>query len=196
MKFSDLKSFISCRQNGANTDLADIKRKLEDWNEGPLSSSNDDLDWVGFYTNDNGDGYTPVIMNPDFQRGHVWTEEQQIRYVEYLLSGGESGRDIYFNNPSHMSQFNQPYVLVDGLQRLTAVMKFIDNELPVFDGLRYDDFDSRLTHVDLFIHINDLRSKEEVLTWYVQMNDGGTPHTKEEIERVKCLIEKEKSKAK
>jgi hypothetical protein len=25
-------------------------------------------------------------LDPDFQRGHVWTEEQQIRYVEFSFS--------------------------------------------------------------------------------------------------------------
>jgi len=39
-------------------------------------------------------------MNPDFQRGHVWTEDQQCKYIEFLLRGGKSGRDIYFNYPS------------------------------------------------------------------------------------------------
>ena len=38
-------------------------------------------------------------LNPDFQRGHVWTEPQQIAYVEFLLRGGKSGRDFYFNYP-------------------------------------------------------------------------------------------------
>lgn len=36
-------------------------------------------------------------MNPDFQRGHIWTEEQQSKYIEFILKGGKSGRDFYFN---------------------------------------------------------------------------------------------------
>lgn len=38
-------------------------------------------------------------LNPDFQRGHVWNEQQQIKYIEHVLKGGHSGRDIYFNCP-------------------------------------------------------------------------------------------------
>ena len=38
-------------------------------------------------------------LNPDFQRGHVWTEEQQIAWLEYHLRGGKSGNTIYLNNP-------------------------------------------------------------------------------------------------
>lgn len=41
-----------------------------------------------------------LILNPDFQRGHVWTEEQQIAWMEYFLRGGKSGNVIYLNNPS------------------------------------------------------------------------------------------------
>lgn len=29
-------------------------------------------------------------LNPDFQRGHCWTEKQQIAYVEHVLRGGSS----------------------------------------------------------------------------------------------------------
>ena len=29
-------------------------------------------------------------LNPDFQRGHVWTEEQQIAWIEFFLRGGKT----------------------------------------------------------------------------------------------------------
>lgn len=30
-------------------------------------------------------------LNPNFQRGHVWTEEQQVTWLEFFLRGGKSG---------------------------------------------------------------------------------------------------------
>ena len=39
-------------------------------------------------------------LNPDFQRGHVWSEDQQVKFIEYVLRGGKSGKILYFNNPS------------------------------------------------------------------------------------------------
>lgn len=30
---------------------------------------------------------------------YVWTEEQQIAWLEYHLRGGKSGNTIYLNNP-------------------------------------------------------------------------------------------------
>ena len=41
----------------------------------------------------------------------------------------------------------------------------------------------------LIIHVNNLKTKKEVLQWYIDMNAGGTPHTTKEIERVKKLID-------
>ena len=72
-------------------------------------------------------------LNPDFQRGHVWTEEQQIAYIEYLLRGGRSGRDVYFNMPGWMVEFNGKFVCVDGLQRITACLKFMNDKLKYLD---------------------------------------------------------------
>ena len=47
----------------------------------------------------------------------------------------------------------------------------------------------RLVNNTLILNVNDLKSEREVLQWYIDMNVGGTPHTTEEIERVKKLID-------
>lgn len=39
------------------------------------------------------------------------------------------------------------------------------------------------------LNVNDLKTEREVLQWYIDMNAGGTPHTMEEIDRVKKLID-------
>ena len=133
-------------------------------------------------------------LNPDFQRGHVWTEEQQIKYIEFLLRGGKTARVIYLNNPNWMRYIDRPYkdfVCVDGLQRYTAIKRFIRNEIKAFEYY-YNEFEDnlRMKH-DMKININDLPTRKDVLEWYIQFNSGGTIHTEEEIERVKKLLEAE-----
>lgn len=132
-------------------------------------------------------------LNPDFQRGHVWTEQQQIAYVEYLLRGGRSGRHLYFNYPSWRTPVPKgaydEFVCVDGLQRLTAIRRFIENEIPVFGSYYREYTDSlHLTMMTLRVNINDLDSKEKVLRWYLEMNSGGTPHSDAEIQRVRQML--------
>ena len=131
-------------------------------------------------------------LNPEFQRGQVWTERQQSRYIEFLLRGGKTGRDMYFN----WNQNDNTYVCVDGLQRTTAIEKFINNELLVF-GQYFRDFDfprhiignMPLPDYSIRVHTNSLSSQEDVLQWYIDLNSGGSSHTDDEIERVKKIID-------
>lgn len=118
-------------------------------------------------------------LEPDFQRGHVWNEEQQIRFVEFILRGGKIGRTVYFNHPSWLEgDSSDNFVCVDGLQRITAIRRFINNELKVFDKYYYKDFEDKLFAPRMHININNLKTRNEVLKWYIEMNEGGTPHTK------------------
>lgn len=136
---------------------------------------------------------------PDFQRGHVWTEEQQVAYIMHILRGGTSGKTIFLNNPNwqeHRSYTYTDFVCVDGLQRITAIKRFINNEIKVFEHY-YKDFTGTLRiYHNIKVNINNLKTKKEVLQWYIEMNEGGTPHTKEEIDKVKELISIEEAKNK
>lgn len=80
------------------------------------------------------------------------------------------------------------FVCVDGLQRITAVLKFMNNEIKIF-GSQYKEFEDHMpSNAELLFCVNNLQTKKEVLQWYVDMNAGGTPHTNDEIERVKKMI--------
>lgn len=132
-------------------------------------------------------------LNPDFQRGHVWSEAQQVAYMEFLLRGGKTGRTLYFNCPSWHHSVPEgdydEYVCVDGLQRITAITRFVYNEIPAFGSLFCEYEDSpRVVEDTLRVNINDLKTRDEVLRWYIDINAGGTPHTREEIERVQAIL--------
>lgn len=88
-------------------------------------------------------------------------------------------------------------VCVDGLQRLIALRRFLNNELKVFGFLLkdFEDKDNMLRRIGLLrFNINNLQTREEVLQWYLDFNTGGTVHSQEEIDRVKKLLEEEKAK--
>ena len=138
-------------------------------------------------------------MLPDFQRGHVWTEQQQIAYLEFILRGGRSGKDIYLNSPSWHTSVEEgaynDFVIVDGLQRVTAIRRFINNEIKVFGSYYREYTDTLGLDVTIRVHINDLPTKAAVLNWYLEMNSGGTPHANAEIQRVQKMLDKELAKA-
>ena len=140
-------------------------------------------------------GMAPLDLDPDFQRGHVWTPDQQIAYVEYILRGGQSGRDLYFNCPGWQADYRGPYVIVDGKQRLNAVRQFLADKIPAFGHLFSEYTDKlRMTGPAFNWHVNNLKTRKQVLTWYLEMNTGGTPHSDAEIQKVRDLLAVEKLK--
>lgn len=139
-------------------------------------------------------------MNPDFQRDYVWTEQQQIDYVEWIMRGGQSGKDIYFNCSGWMSRIHvsKNMVIVDGKQRIHAVLAFLHGDIPAYDTYIDDYKDKEIMLRALMLgfrfNINNLTSRTDVLQWYIDMNTGGTQHTSKEIENVQNLLQIEKNK--
>jgi hypothetical protein len=142
-------------------------------------------------------------LEPDFQRAHVWNQDQQAKYVEFVLRGGRSGRDLYFNCKNwNRYSIMSDYVIVDGKQRLNAVRKFLRNELPIFsDGsilnndkpIYLKEFTEPMRmriHLGFKWHVNDLATRAEVLQWYLDFNAGGVVHTEEELNKVRKMLKK------
>jgi len=129
-------------------------------------------------------------MDPPFQRAHVWTKQQQIAFVEFVLAGGVGSNTIRWNCAGWMGSFKGPFVLVDGKQRLTAVLRFLRNEIGVFGGHYLREYDKlRCVQHDFVMMINSLDTTKEVLEWYLQINAGGVIHTDEELNKVRGMLE-------
>lgn len=139
-------------------------------------------------------------LAPDFQRGHVWTKAQRVAYVEGILRGtvGESQRIIQFNAPhwedaKYVGDLPAEIQIVDGLQRLTTVRQYLAGELKIFGGLTVGDFDgssysARMGIYRFRINIHTFASRETLLRYYLDINSGGTPHSKAELKRVQALL--------
>jgi hypothetical protein len=127
-------------------------------------------------------------INPPFQRGHVWSDAQRIAFMEYFIQGGAIS-PINFNHPNWQRSLEGTMTLVDGKQRLTTFILFLNNTLPVFGGHYRDDV-MKTINIDRYnvkFAVNNL-SEAEAVEWYISMNAGGTPHTVEEIEVAKRYL--------
>ncbi len=177
-RFSDIQRLMPGGSYTIDVSLSDLER------------------WIASQDEDSG-----TDLDPDFQRDHVWTAEQQTKYVEFILRGGQSQITLYWNHPAynadkhpHCDLSNQ-LVLVDGKQRLTACLKFMRGEIPVF-GHTIDQFEDPvdrrcalgMSGARLRMNINNLQTRAEVLQWYLDLNDGGVVHSREEIDRVRQLL--------
>lgn len=185
--------------DGKSQALFDVVRPMPqasytvDWNLSMLEATIADIE-AGM-----ADAGGVFELNPDFQRGHVWTDAQRTAYVEALIRKTTSGR-ILFNCPgwsrSHSGVGDikeNTFQCIDGLQRLTAVRKFMGGEISVFGGMSAADlkgapFDPFRLAYRLQIGIYEFTSRAELLQFYLDLNSGGTVHTSQEIERVRGLL--------
>jgi hypothetical protein len=148
-----------------------------------------------------GRDYGGLDLTPDYQRGHVWTQEQQEYYIENVLRGvvASSGLVIQLNcpnfdglrKPSSARDLPDGVQCIDGLQRLTAVRKFMAGEVRAFGmtgaEFRGSEFDPTRMTFRLRFAIYCFERKVELLDHYLALNAGGTPHPQSEISRVTAM---------
>lgn len=147
------------------------------------------------------DGY--LDLDPDFQRGRVWTIKQQELFMGHLLSGGTV-------QPILLSAYGRTptskRVLLDGKQRLGAIRSFVEGcgFAELHDGRRFrlcDVYDADVMMRSILVQLAEValssdpvEARRETLRLYVKLNRGGTPHSDSEIDRVrKMLADAEKS---
>jgi hypothetical protein len=149
-------------------------------------------------------------LNPDYQRGPVWTHEQQERFIGHVLGGGlvsplyvqryegpKNAPAVYHAGDAWLDLPNE---VIDGQQRLRAIVAFITGEIAALvyhsgDWHRYfyedlDDVEKRSRYLTSKIVFVDL-PRADRLRFYLRLNGGGTPHSEEELDRVRKMLVRE-----
>ena len=119
-----------------------------------------------------GKEYEGLNYTPDFQRGHVWTDEQQCHFIENVLRGvvTTSGFLIQFNCPNwenyhYQGDLARGFECIDGLQRLTALRRFVQGEISPLglkpSDLEYSSFTLRNYRFKIAVHA--FEDKEDLL---------------------------------
>lgn len=137
-----------------------------------------------------------VELSPDFQRGHVWTPEQRVRYMESFIRE-MAPRTIMFNCPGWTQDSkggdipSHTFQCIDGLQRLTTLRMFMAGQVTVFDGLTVKDLEN--TPFDMApsksiqVSVYEFKWRHDLLEFYLLLNGGGTVHPQSELDRVRAL---------
>lgn len=114
---------------------------------------------------------------PAFQRPAVWTQEQQIRFIESIWQRLPLGAYIV----NRVTAINSPFdgLLLDGQQRITAIMAYVAGEFPVL-GYRFADLSRNEQNEFGMIPMSYLETKLENMDHIREVYDrlayGGTAH--------------------
>ncbi len=73
-------------------------------------------------------------ISPKFQRRAVWMEAERQALISTIM-GGLPFPEIYIQQQTDPNTGNEKHIVVDGQQRVTSILKFIDNDvsLPIAD---------------------------------------------------------------
>ena len=114
---------------------------------------------------------------PPFQRPPVWTNEQQIKLIESILD--ELPVPPYVLNRDMEEGYRYDRWLIDGQQRVTAILAFINDEFAVRD-VRFSEVSKsdQAWFLNRPLHCLETELRDEALLRevYDRLAYGGTPH--------------------
>lgn len=133
------------------------------------------------------------IVNSDFQRNFVWTERQKSRFIESLILRIPVPPFYLFED------INGELIVIDGLQRLVTLKKFISGEfrlkelevLAELNGLFFNNLEqrikNRIIYTRLAAHVIPPDVPDRVkLDIFERINTGGTKLSRLELRNCVC----------
>lgn len=133
-----------------------------------------------------------IILDPEFQRNpNIWTLEQKSKFIESII--------LNFPLPYwYVKQIkNGKYIVVDGLQRTSAIREFIDNKfkltglqvLPQLNHLSFNDlkelsgdYETRIEDKKISLYVIPYSAPSRILyEIFERVNTGGTKLERQEM---------------
>jgi hypothetical protein len=140
-----------------------------------------------------------IDMNPEYQRGNVWTEEQQVKLIDSIYSNINIGSFVlvekkWFENYNVVSDM---YEILDGKQRLTAIIDYVSSKF-TYRGKYYHELSeytrSKFENQQILIGMMKLSKKDDsynrkqVIKQFIRLNECGTSMEKSIIDKAKEIV--------
>jgi len=128
-------------------------------------------------------------ISPKFQRRAVWLEKERAMLLDTILTGLPFP-EIYIQIVTNADTGKQQYVVVDGQQRITSILKFIDNEYSLpnndeWDGEYFRDLGTEIKENfwDYKIVVRTLRktNDEEIRSIFSKLNTNNVALNDQEL---------------
>ena len=155
-----------------------------------------------FSENKYGDKYDLDVYLPskdmNLQRGLVWSSEQKEEFIKSIFKGIQIlplSIIQYRGSPGISSQVT--YKFIDGKQRFTTVLSFLENGFPIrVNGIGYhyrdlaQDAKDNIDRFDFTFNIAyeydyDMISDDEKIQWFEMINFMGTKQDSEHLKLLK-----------
>lgn len=138
-----------------------------------------------------------LILDPEYQRDFVWTTDQKRHYIKNLF---EDKAEI---TPTIVEYYDEDrthvYEVLDGKQRIKALIDFYNNEFDV-EGLYYKDLTDEdqfffTHHKVVYTRVMNRANSEDLkletkIQLFLEINMLGTRMSDEDLAKAQALLEK------
>lgn len=148
---------------------------------------------VSWFNDRKNDG--TLEISPKFQRRAVWLEKERVMLLETILNQLPFP-EIYVYVETDPNSGKQSYAVVDGQQRITSILKFVDNEfsLPSSDNWNGEYFRDLSTEIkslfwDYKIVVRSLRqtNDEEIRNLFTKLNTNNIALNDQELRNARYV---------
>lgn len=147
------------------------------------------------------DNWEYLVLDPPFQRGAIWSTEQQQHWIESCLDSYPLPAIFLNTFPSDSkSVYRNQEVVIDGQQRIRATQCFLEGKLRV-RGELFTDQDIGFQRSFRFgvtcpVVYTGYDTDVECAELYLKLLTAGTAHTREDLDKAKDFIRASKRGAK
>lgn len=159
----------------------------------PVFSKKDDLN-LQYYQSDisgllNTHYNAGIDLEPDYQRGLIWTMEDKISLLDSIFNNIEIGKFVLIKTENCNTFY---YEMLDGKQRLTAIADFYENKYQ-YRGMYYKDLNwkdqnhfKQCTIAIANLHKNI--TQKQKYAYFLKVNTTGKVVDKEHLDYVRKLL--------
>jgi len=130
-------------------------------------------------------------MEPDYQRGHIWTLEDKVALIDSIFHNIEIGKFVFIFTGY---EGNSHYEVLDGKQRMTALIEFFEGRFKyrgkTFYEMNWRDQSHFERYKISYARTEKTMTDKQKYEYFLKMNTYGKAQDPAHIEYVKNLLRK------
>lgn len=198
----DVSYYVRINDNHKNT----VRYNVVHWNHVHIYNPNQEAFEMPvndiFYSNTtisdllNKMFYFGCDMNPSYQRGNVWTVEQEEKLIDSIFKKINIGAFVFAVKDweNGKEAIDDMYEIVDGKQRLTAILHFVEGKIK-YNGLYFHEMHrfNQYAFEESQVMVGELNfrkkgyNRNEVLENFIRLNECGSSMNPNIIQNAKKL---------
>lgn len=133
--------------------------------------------------------HSGINMNPDYQRDYVWETKDKELLIDSIFNNIEIGKIVLVR----LLYGDYGYEILDGKQRLNALLEFYENRFP-YKGYYYNDL-SRADQIHFIHYVVSVgyityTNKKTILKYFLMLNRTGKTIDKTQLDKVEKMLER------